>query len=330
MTEVDASSAAALHRGRRINSTDVFCLLLLAAVAARFIFSSELSHPAVQAWTTVFVAICVQAAPFVALGITVSTAIAVLVPTTFFARVMPDRQFLAVPLAGLAGGVLPGCECGSVPIAASLARRGVRPGPAVAFLLSAPAINPVVLVATAVAFPGHPAVVVARFVASLALSLVVGWLWGLTGRPLPTRNERGHEHGSGPRWQRATSTAGHDLAQTLGLLVVGAASAATLNVTFPRAWLDHVAGHLLSGILAMAVLAVVLAICSESDAFIAAGLTQFSLTARLVFMVVGPAVDVKLIALQTGTFGRAFALRFAPLTWLAAVCTATCTGWLLL
>jgi uncharacterized membrane protein YraQ (UPF0718 family) len=80
----------------------------------------------------------------------------------------------------------------------------------------------------------------------------------------------------------------------------------------------------------MAALAVVLAICSESDAFVAAGLTQFSLTARLVFMVVGPAVDLKLIALQTGTFGRAFAIRFAPLTWVAAICTASCTGWLLL
>ena len=32
---------------------------------------------------------------------------------------------LAVPVAGVAGVVLPGCECGSVPIAGSLIRRGV-------------------------------------------------------------------------------------------------------------------------------------------------------------------------------------------------------------
>ena len=57
-----------------------------------------------------------------------------------------------------------------------------------------------------------------------------------------------------------------------------------------------------------------MAICSEADAFIAASLTQFSMTARLAFMVVGPMVDVKLIALQTGTFGGRFAVRFAPLT----------------
>ena len=63
----------------------------------------------------------------------------------------------------------------------------------------------------------------------------------------------------------------------------------------------------------------VLAICSEADAFVAASLTGFSLTARLAFMVVGPMVDVKLVALQAGTFSRRFALVFAPLTFCSAV-----------
>ncbi|SCF85655.1 hypothetical protein GA0115260_103274 [Streptomyces sp. MnatMP-M27] len=53
-----------------------------------------------------------------------------------------------------------------------------------------------------------------------------------------------------------------------------------------------------------------LAVCSEADAFIAASLTGFSPTApRLTFMVVEPMVDLKLIALQSGTFRRAFAPR---------------------
>jgi uncharacterized membrane protein YraQ (UPF0718 family) len=313
-------------RRRKLDSTDIFCLLLLAALAAKFVLGSELSRPAVQAWTTVFVAVCVQAAPFVALGITISTAIAIFVPPSFFARVLPAKQAFAVPVAGLAGGLLPGCECGSVPVAASLARRGVRAGPALAFLLSAPAINPVVLVATAVAFPGHPGMVLARFVASLTTALIVGWLWAMTGRPLPTMSRAGHSHGDGSRLHRATATASHDLAQTMGLLVVGAASAATLNVVFPKSWLQHVAGNEFTGVLALAVLAVVLAVCSESDAFIAASLSQFSLTARLAFMVVGPAVDVKLIALQAGTFGRQFTLRFAPLSWLVATTAAVVTA----
>ena len=60
--------------------------------------------------------------------------------------------------------------------------RGVTPAAAIAFLLSAPAINPVVLASTAVAFPGQPKVVVARAVTSLAVSMILGWLWLLTGK----------------------------------------------------------------------------------------------------------------------------------------------------
>jgi uncharacterized membrane protein YraQ (UPF0718 family) len=75
---------------------------------------------------------------------------------------------------------------------------------------------------------------------------------------------------------------------------------------------------------------VLLAICSEADAFVAAGLAQFSLTSRLVFMVVGPAVDVKLVAMQSGVFGRPFAMRFAPITFVVAVLTATLVGTVLL
>jgi hypothetical protein len=37
-------------------------------------------------------------------------------------------------------------------------------------------------------------------------------------------------------------------------------------------------------------------------------------------------VDVKLIALQTGTFGRAFAARFAPATFVVAVLCACAAG----
>jgi hypothetical protein len=47
-------------------------------------------------------------------------------------------------------------------------------------------------------------------------------------------------------------------------------------------------------------------------------------------MVVGPMVDLKLIALQSGTFGRAFALRFSTATWFMAVACSALVGWWLL
>lgn len=62
----------------------------------------------------------------------------------------------------------------------------------------------------------------------------------------------------------------------------------------------------------------------------AASLTMLPLLPRLVFLVVGPAVDLKLFALQAGLFGRAFALRFAPATFAVATIVATAVGLLML
>ncbi|MGP3998954.1 permease [Streptomyces sp. 8N706] len=287
------------------------------------------AHPAVQAWRTVCVAIVVQALPFLLLGTALSGAINAFVPAQAFSRILPKRPALAVPVAGAAGVVLPGCECASVPVAGSLIRRGVAPAAALTFLLSAPAVNPVVLTATAVAFPGDPGMVVARLLASLITSATMGWLWIRLGREewlrLPA-HRTGHRPGHS-RWEEFRLGFQHDFLHAGGFLVLGAMAAATFNVVVPRSVLDTFSGSPWLSVLFLAGLAIVLAVCSEADAFVAASLSGFSPTARLTFMVVGPMVDLKLIALQSGTFGRAFALRFSSTTAVVAVVCSVLTGW---
>ncbi|MFE6282719.1 permease [Streptomyces sp. NPDC057877] len=291
----------------------------------------ELYTPPVAAWWTVFTAITVQGVPFLLLGTVVSAAIGAFVPQRVFKRLLPRSPALAVPVAGAAGVVLPGCECASVPVAGSLMRRGVAPAAALAFLLSAPAINPVVLVATSIAFPGQPEMVAGRFVASLVTAVVMGWLWARFGKErwlrLPQRPRRDDANGGAGAFVVGLQ---HDFLHAGGFLVVGAAAAATFNSVVPRAALDLFTDSPWLSVLLLAVLAVVLCVCSEADAFVAASLSGFSPTARLAFMVVGPMVDLKLVALQTGTFGRAFALRFSSVTWVVAVVSSAVVGWWLL
>ncbi|NUO46943.1 MAG: hypothetical protein HOV82_33515 [Streptomyces sp.] len=289
----------------------------------------DLYTPPVAAWWTVFTAITVQGVPFLLLGTVVSAAIGAFVPERVFTRLLPRNQALAVPLAGAAGVVLPGCECASVPVAGSLMRRGVAPAAALAFLLSAPAINPVVLVATSLAFPAQPEMVLGRLVASLATAVVMGWLWARFGREewlrLPEAAAR-----SGKGLRAFGAGLEHDFLHAGGFLVLGAGAAATFNIAVPRSVLDLFTGSAWLSVLLLAVLAVVLCVCSEADAFVAASLSGFSPTARLAFMVVGPMVDLKLIALQAGTFGRAFAVRFSAVTWVVAVLSSVLVGWWLL
>jgi uncharacterized protein len=325
---IDASAAREARRDR--TALAFVALVVVAAAALRPLLERLLDQPAIAHWATIFVAIAVQAMPFLALGVVVSGAVAAFVPKGLLPRLLPKQPALAVPVAAVAGAALPGCECGSVPIARRLVGHGVRPAAALTFLLSAPAINPVVLVATAVAFPGRPQVVAARAVASLIAAVAVGLMWTAFGRDeLLERARRRHEHEGRPLGVFA-ATAQHDFIQAGGFLIIGAATAATLQTAVPRSILDAVSGAGPLALLALAALAVVMAICSEADAFVAASLTQFSLSARLAFMVVGPMVDVKLIALQAGTFGGRFAVRFAPLTFAAAIASSALVAWWLL
>ncbi|WP_406130249.1 permease [Streptomyces sp. NBC_00989] len=297
-----------------------------------FVVGRWLDAPAVQAWRTVCLAITTQALPFLLLGTALSGAINAFVPARVFTKVLPKRAVFAVPVAGMAGVVLPGCECASVPVANSLIGRGVTPAAAFAFLLSAPAINPVVLTATAIAFPASPVMVLARLLASLATAVVMGWLWLWLGREewlRPVARHTGHRPGHS-RFTEFRTGFQHDFLHAGGFLVVGAMAAATFNVAVPRSVLDTFAGSPWLSVLFLAALAIILAVCSEADAFVASSLTGFSPTARLAFMVVGPMVDLKLIALQAGTFGRAFAARFSAATTVVAVLSSALIGAVLL
>lgn len=314
----------------RVGSVEILAVLLIAVVALRGWLVDLLNLPGLQTWATVFVSIVVQALPFLVFGVLLSAVIAVFVPASFFTRVLPKQPAAAVPVASAAGLILPGCECASVPVGGALVRRGVAPAAAFAFLLAAPAINPVVLVATAVAFPRNPEMVVARFVASILVAMAMGWLWLRLGRAEWIRQRDRPELEGLSKGRAFVASCRHDLMHAGGFLVVGGLAAATLNVVVPAQWLQVVADNPVLSVIALALLAVVLSICSEADAFIAASLSQFSLTSRLVFLVVGPVVDIKLFAMQAGVFGRRFAFRFAPATLGVAILISVLVGAVLL
>ena len=123
---------------------------------------------------TVFSGIFVQALPFLAFGVLLSALIAVFVTPDRLSRWLPRRPAAAVLTAAVSGAALPGCECGSVPVARRLYGEGAVGAAALTFMLAAPAINPIVVVSTVVAFPGQPQMVFARVGASLLTAIVMG------------------------------------------------------------------------------------------------------------------------------------------------------------
>jgi uncharacterized membrane protein YraQ (UPF0718 family) len=321
-------TAAPTERRRRVGSLEVLLICLIGLAASAGAISAVIEgSPDLRTAATVFCGVFVQALPFLVLGVLLSGLIAAFVSPERLSHWLPNRPALAVVAAGVGGVALPGCECGSVPLARRLFGPGTNGAAALTFMLSAPAINPVVLVATAVAFPGQPAMVAARCVASLATAVVMGLLWSRFGRAeWVTRTLPEPPAQDASRWTVFSEAARHDFLQAASYLVLGAGAAAALRVLVPARVFEHVAGHLLIGVLTMALLAVVLALCSEADAFVAASLTMLPPVPKLVFLVVGPAIDVKLAAMQAGMFGRPFAVRFGPVTFLVATVIATLVG----
>lgn len=309
--------------GRVSQGTVILVVFAGAAGAQRWVIPL-LDVPALQTWSTIFVAMVLQALPFLVGGVVLAGAISVLMSEERLRRLAPRNPWIGVPAAGAAGIALPGCECASVPVAASLVRRGVAPAIAFTFMLAAPAVNPVVLVSTAVAFSGRTDMVLARFGASMITAVLVGWWWLWRGQEVRVRALAHHDGGT---WSALAAAVRHDFLHAGGFLVLGAAVAAAVAALVPRRLLDTVAGNPLLAVLAMSAFAFMVAMCSEADAFVAASLTMFSDTAKLVFMVVGPAMDVKLASMGAGTFGGQFASRFVPLVLLTSTASAILVGW---
>jgi uncharacterized membrane protein YraQ (UPF0718 family) len=272
---------------------------------------------AVENFSLVFTSIAVEALPFVLLGAAVSAAIEVFVPGRAFERIATLPRRLQVPGAILGGLAFPVCECGSVPVARRLIRKGMHPSAGLAFMLAAPIINPVVVVSTIVAYQGRGAgeMVAGRVGLGVIVAVSAALLIGrghaaelIRARALrPTPHQHHHEHAGRPR-AFVEHLAG-DLMFMGKFVVVGAGLAAALQTAVDQSVFTGVLASPFVGALLMMALAFMLSLCSEADAFVAVSFVQFERSGQLAFLVFGPMIDIKLALLYAAAFGRGFTLR---------------------
>lgn len=278
----------------------------------------------IQNVLVIFSGLLLAALPFILLGSAVSAAIEVFLPDRVFARLAAVPQRLQVGAAAFGGMVFPVCECGSVPVARRLVQRGLNPSAAVTFMLAAPIVNPIVILSTVFAFQGRDILwlmVGGRVIMGLAIAVIAGLVASSAIRRngiTPHALDHGHERDHGPK-RGATSKpvafAGHLAAEfsfMARLMMIGALVAAILQTGIPANVMDDVSSSAALAILAMIGFAFVLAICSESDAILISSFTSFSPAALLAFLVLGPMMDIKLVALYGGVFGRRFVRVLAP------------------
>jgi uncharacterized membrane protein YraQ (UPF0718 family) len=105
------------------------------------------------------------------------------------------------------------------------------------------------------------------------------------------------------RLSNISETALHDFIDITVFLILGALLAATVRQAVTQETIADVSReHPILSIALMMGLAVILVLCSEADAFVAASFTTLRPAAKLSFLVLGPMVDLKLYLMYTRVF----------------------------
>lgn len=286
-----------------------------------------------------FSAVLWEAMPFIVLGAVIAGILEEFLPQQAITRFLPKQVIPAVIIGSLLGLIFPMCECGILVVMRRLLRKGLPLSCCVAYMLAGPIINVVVIFSTAVAFVPHrigAEVVGMRvglgFLVAVVTGLVVQRQWVRHGNNLLTTiaippelkehskpglalplvdgviQHHGHEHHIPrktffKRMGNISSTALHDFVDITVFLILGAVMAALAKQYIGSAEIEQLSsGQPLLAIPVMMLMAVLMCLCSEADAFVAASFTQMHISGKIAFLVLGPMLDLKLLMMYTRVF----------------------------
>ncbi|WP_258171418.1 permease [Paenibacillus sp. R14(2021)] len=266
-----------------------------------------------------------EAIPFILLGVIISGLIQTFLSERWIARVLPGNRYMASLLGCGVGLFFPACECGIVPITRRLLRKGVPLHAGIAFMLTGPIINPVVLFATYIAFGNDWRMVAIRggsaIIVAYATAIVLSYLYPRL--PMRLREDAAAETAAGAEFAAAApaqASIGRRLYDVMlhavdeffsvgKYLVLGAFIAASMQTFIPTSSLMELGSNPVSASLVMIGLAFIMSLCSEADAFIASSFrSTFSVGALSAFLVFGPMVDIKNTLMLLGVFRGRFVL----------------------
>jgi uncharacterized protein len=262
---------------------------------------------------TIFISILIEALPFVTLGVLVSGIIQIFLTEEMITKIMPKNRVLAILFASFLGIFFPSCECGIVPIVRRLVSKGVPISAGVAFMLTAPIINPVVLFATYIAFGSNIKMMLLRAGGALVVSITVGLILAYFYKSNPLREEEGkiHHHHTNEKTsllKKIWHTLEHAVEEFFSMgkyLVIGSLIAAAVQTYIKTSTLVSIGQGQASSSAVMMALAFILSLCSEADAFIASSFrTTFSTGSLIAFLVFGPMIDIKNVMMMFATFKK--------------------------
>ncbi|WP_339206210.1 permease [Paenibacillus sp. FSL K6-3182] len=271
---------------------------------------------------TIFISMVMEAIPFVLVGVLISGLIQTFVKEGWLTRIMPRNRYLATVFGCGIGIFFPSCECGIVPITRRLINKGMPLHAGIAFMLTGPIINPIVLFSTYIAFGNDWEMVGVRAGLAIAVAFSVSIILSFMFKQLPFRiqdeqaaaaMEPGLEIpaasrvSSGKKLYEVVVHAIEEFFSVGKYLVLGAFIAACMQTFVPTSYLLHLGSNPVTSSLVMIALAFLISLCSEADAFIAASFrSTFTVGSLSAFLVFGPMIDIKNTLMLLGTYRSKF------------------------
>ncbi len=264
------------------------------------------------------------------IGTLLGGSIEVFLPVSFVERYFDGKKISSIFLAGGLGLFFPTCECAIVPIIRRLIIKGVSVPAAVCSMLSGPIVNIIVAWSTAVAYTYNWSMVGLRVACGYVVAVVVGLmllrffkseklvLTNIVNNPIRQCGCGSDEFvktGLMKKFMHAVDHARDDFLEVGKYLVIGAFIAAFIRTVTPVTSFEVAADSPWFAILLMMVMAVVMNLCSEADAFIAASFRWLLPgSAQLGFLVLGPMLDLKLMMMYLTVFRKRAIVLLSILT----------------
>jgi uncharacterized protein len=279
--------------------------------------------------------------PFLLLGVLVATCIQLYSKKSWFTLLANSHPIISHLSIALFGLFIPVCECGNIPIIKRLMSRGFSLSHAVTYLLAAPIVNPVTIFTTYQVFSDYPGLVGFRILGGLVLSLVIGISFTLFKNPnqflaasliqeiedqkSDEKLVKKHGHNHKNKIEQFASHFVTEFVETFKYLFLGSIIAALVQTAVPREFFVQVGSNPLLSLLIMILFAFVISVCSNVDAFIALSFSNvFSNASLLGFLVFGPMMDIKTVAMLRGIFTTKFTILLSGMIFAGTVALVFC------
>ncbi len=317
------SSIGAIDRTNRLKliGLSLLAALLLSSIGYQAYSANRDFALVLSVFATRFLGIFVEAVPFLLLGSITSGLIETFIKSDDIMRYLPRNRLGAAIGGAFLGLVFPVCECGVVPVARRLFKKGTPVSLGIAFLLAAPFMNPIVFASTYIAF-GFGPVFIGRIIVTILVAVTVGVVVGSFAqrsavlKPISlggAHDDHAHHDHEAPstraKLMGALGIAGDEFFEMGRFLIFGSILAALMQTLVPQESLLALGTGPVLSVVFMQILAYVLSVCSTVDSFLAlAFVNTFTAGAIVSFLSFGPMVDIKSTLMFTGVFRRRIVL----------------------